>query len=144
MAVKCLSEPSGQELNQLALILTFANRMGWPAKSKAEAVSFTIQNASVDPVFLDLPTSSSQRLPPRARQLVFPANENTFGEQVAHPRDHLRCWFEADCQRARTAGDFGRIATPTLFILHALDLVVAERGDMKDGGDIMFSAGLLK
>ena len=120
------------------------NGLRWPAERKAAAVGLAIEDAGVRSVFLYLPHGFGQRFRRCARQFVFPAHENTFGEQVAHLGDHFRCRFEADGQRTGTTGDFGRVAASTLIVFHALHFVVAERGDVKDGRDFVSRAGLLQ
>jgi len=90
------------------------SRIGCPAKGEARAVSLTIQDTRIGAVFVNLPHGFSKRLMPRAGQFVFPADENTLGEQLAHLDDHLRCRFEADGQRAGAACDFGRVAASAL------------------------------
>jgi hypothetical protein len=102
-------QPTNQESSRFDLIPEFVNRMRCPAKGKARAKSLTIQDARIGAVFLDLPRGFGQRLNSCAGQFIFPADENTFGEQLAHLGDHFGCRFEADGQRAERLAILGEL-----------------------------------
>ena len=120
------------------------NGLRWLAEREAAAVGLAIEDAGVRSVFLHLPLGFGHRFWRCAGQFVFPADENTFGEQVAHFGDYFRCRFEADGECAGTTGDFGRVAASTSIVFHALDFVVTERGNVKDRRDFVSLAGLLQ
>ena len=144
MVVQRFSQPTDQELNRFGFITPFVNGLRWPAEREAAAVGLAIEDAGVRSVFLHLPHGFGHRFRHCAGQFVFPADQNTFWEQVAHLGDYFRCRFEADGECAGTTRDFGRVAASTLVVFHPLNFVIAERCDRKNGCNFVSLAGMLQ